>query len=110
MSKIPLEVRAFAVSLAAILGATLLEGGPVSAQGTGQWTKGAPMLSERTEAAGAGVQGKIYVVGGFAGQHELEIYDPAANSWSRGKDFPRAGHHAAAVGLKGKLSARGPPL
>jgi hypothetical protein len=28
--------------------------------------------------------GKIYVVGGFGGERELEIYDSAADRWSRG--------------------------
>ena len=88
---------------AGALGVLLVATGSVSAQGTGKWTKGAPMPSERTEVAVAELQGKIYVVGGFGGQRELEIYDPAANSWSRGKEFPRAVHHAAAVGLNGKL-------
>src|SRR5262245_38627344 len=47
--------------------------------------------------------GKIYVVGGFGGERELEIYDSAADRWSRGASIPRALHHAAAVGLKDKL-------
>ena len=45
--------------------------------------------SERTEVAVAEVGGKIYVVGGFGGQRELEIYDPAADRWSRGAAIPR---------------------
>jgi hypothetical protein len=36
------------------------------------------MPSEHSEVAVAEVGGKIYVVGGFSGQRELEIYDPAA--------------------------------
>ena len=56
------------------------------------------MPSARTEVAVAEVDGKIYVVGGFGGERELEIYDPAADRWSRGASFPREVHHAAAVG------------
>jgi hypothetical protein len=37
------------------------------------------MPSARTEIAVAEVGGKIYVVGGFGGERELEIYDPVAN-------------------------------
>jgi N-acetylneuraminic acid mutarotase len=51
----------------------------------------------------AEVGGKIYVVGGFGGERELEIYDSAADRWSRGASVPRALHHAAAVGLNDKL-------
>jgi len=73
------------------------------AQGSGRWTTGAPMPSARTEIAVAEVGGKIYVVGGFRGERELEVYDPSAGRWSRGTSIPRALHHAAAVGLNGKL-------
>ena len=55
----------------------------------------------------AEVGGKIYVVGGFGGERELEIYDPAANRWSRGASIPRELHHAAAVGWQEKLYAVG---
>ena len=61
------------------------------------------MPSARTEVAVAEVGGKIYVVGGFGGERELEIYDPAANRWSRGASIPRELHHAAAVGWQEKL-------
>ena len=61
------------------------------------------MPSERTEVAVAEVSDKIYVLGGFRGELELEIYDPAADRWSRGAVIPRALHHAAAVGLNNKI-------
>ena len=83
--------------LAALLAGLVLHA--ASAQNTGRWSNGAPMPSERTEIAAAEVAGKIYVVGGFGGERELEIYDPAADRWSRGRAFPHAVHHAAAVGL-----------
>src|SRR4029434_2347614 len=73
------------------------------AQGTGRWTTGTPMPSARTEIAVAEVGGKIYLVGGFRGERELEIYDPATDRWSRGASLPRALHHAGAIGLNGKL-------
>src|SRR5262249_50758032 len=93
--------------LAALLAVLFLDGGDASAQGTGRWTNGAPMPSERTEVAAAEVGGKIYVVGGFGGELQLEIYDPASDRWSRGGAFPHAVHHAAAVGLDGKLYVLG---
>src|SRR5262245_5012061 len=72
-------------------------------QGPGRWLIGAPMPSERSEVAVAAVESQIYVVGGFDGQTELEVYDPNADLWKRGTPFPRSLHHAAAVGLDGKL-------
>src|SRR5919106_3036054 len=86
----------------AVAGALLLGSASVAGQGTGQWTTGAPMPSERSEVAVAAVGGKIYVVGGFGGQRELEIYDPEADRWERGAAFPRAVHPAAAAGGKGE--------
>jgi N-acetylneuraminic acid mutarotase len=73
------------------------------AQGTGRWMSGAVMPSERSEVAVAEVREKIYVLGGFRGELELEIYDPSMDRWSRGAAIPRAVHHAAAVGLNGKI-------
>ena len=86
-----------------LLGWMFLSGAVVSAQETGRWAIGAPMLSERSEVAVAEVGGKIFVVGGFGGQRETEIYDPARNRWSRGADVPRSLNHAAAVALNGKI-------
>jgi N-acetylneuraminic acid mutarotase len=91
-----------------LLGGVLLAGGALLAtasfaQGIGRWIISTPMPSARTEVAVAEAGGKIYVVGGFGGERELEIYDSAADRWSRGASIPRALHHAAAVGLKDKL-------
>jgi Kelch motif len=46
------------------------------------------MPSERTEVTVAEVGDKIYVLGGFRGELELEVYDPAADRWSRGAASP----------------------
>src|SRR5436309_11256301 len=89
----------FKTFAAALLAAGALTAAAL-AQG-GRWTAGTPMPS--SEIAVAEAAGKIYVVGGFRGERELEIYDPAAGRWSRGAAIPRALHHAAAVGLNGKL-------
>ena len=73
------------------------------AQPTSHWSSGAPMPSSRTEVAVVAVAGKIYVAGGFGGDPEVEIYDPAIDRWSRGAPLPQPLHHAAAVELDGKL-------
>src|SRR5262245_12930074 len=72
----------------ALLGGVLLAGGALLiiasfAQGIGRWIISTPMPSSRTEVAVAEVGGKIYVVGGFGGERELEVYDPGADRWSR---------------------------
>ena len=70
--------------LTAILITSVLLAAPAFAEGTGRWTSGAAMPTERTEVAAAEVGGKIYVLRGFRGELELEIYSPAGNRWSRG--------------------------
>jgi hypothetical protein len=59
------------------------------------------------EVAAAELGGKIYVVGGFGGERELEISDPTADRWSRGAAILRALHHTAAVSLNGTLYVAG---
>src|SRR5262245_27977494 len=93
----------FKVFTVMLLAADALLTAAALAQGTGRWTIGTPIPSARTEIAVAEVGRKIYVVGDFRGERELEIYDSSADRWSRGAPIPRALHHAAAVGLNGKL-------
>jgi len=93
----------FKTFTAALLSGGALLAAAAFAQSTGRWTTGTPMPSARTEVAVAEVGGKIYLVGGFGGERELEVYDPASDRWSRGASIPRPLHHAAAVGLKDKL-------
>src|SRR4051812_26693998 len=88
-------------SAVALLGALLPPA--IHAQAPGGWTRAAPMPSERTEVAVAEVLGKTHVAGGFGGERELEIFDPATDRWSRGGPIPRPVHHAGLVGWQGKL-------
>src|SRR5262249_32365377 len=64
MITIPGEIRAPAVLMAALFVGTALIGGSVLAEGSGRWSQGAAMPTERTEVAVAEMGGKIYVVGG----------------------------------------------
>ena len=93
----------FKTFAAALLAGGALLAAAALAQSTGRWTIGALMPSARTEVAVAEVGGKIYVIGGYRGERELEVYDPTADRWSRGVSIPRPLHHAAAVGLNDKL-------
>jgi N-acetylneuraminic acid mutarotase len=55
--------------------------------------------------------GEVYVVGGFTPQGvvpTVEIYDPSANAWRSGADFPDpAVHHANAAAAGGRLWVTG---
>src|SRR5215471_20825143 len=90
----------------ALLAAGVLLAAAALAQGTGRWTVGTLMPSVRTEVAVAEVGGKIYVVGGFRGERELEIYDPSTDRWSRGALIPRAASRGGG-GLKRQALCHG---
>jgi Kelch motif protein len=46
------------------------------------------------ELAAAQLEGKVYAVGGLGGRGNAnEIYDPAADAWSLGADFPTVTDH-----------------
>lgn len=50
------------------------------------WSNGAPLPTPRSEIAGAALNGKIYIIGGFdeTGQSTttVEVYDPIADKWT----------------------------
>ena len=95
------SIRSFVLAVA--LGGAALIPLPQAAAQTGTWKAAAPMPAARAEIAVAAIGGRIYAVGGVNAPGEVEIYDPAADKWSRGAAVPRPIHHPAAVGLDGKL-------
>lgn len=87
--------------------ATSTPGTPASPVSLG-WARLEPAPTARTEVAAAAADGLIYVVGGFSEEGgattAVEIYDPAAGSWTRGPDLPIPVHHAmAAAGPSGLM-------
>jgi N-acetylneuraminic acid mutarotase len=56
------------------------------------WKKGADSPFARVESPTAVVDGKMYLFGGFTddlgASNELDVYDPANDSWTRKKDMP----------------------
>jgi N-acetylneuraminic acid mutarotase len=71
------------------------------------WTNGASMPTARTEVAGAVLDGKIYVIGGYDESGEtidiVQVYDPRADNWSKVSSLPEPVDHAAAATYDGKL-------
>ncbi|GAA2000964.1 Kelch repeat-containing protein [Catenulispora subtropica] len=72
----------------------------------GSWTALASASDTRESPAHGFINGKLYVVGGWATSGDtdskMEIYDPAANSWSTGPAAPvaYAGSGSAVIGSK----------
>ena len=57
-----------------------------------EWKKAAPSPFARVESPTAVVDGKIYLFGGFTddlgASNQVDVYDPASDSWTRKKDMP----------------------
>ncbi|NUR61234.1 MAG: galactose oxidase, partial [Catenulispora sp.] len=74
--------------------------------GPGSWTALAPASDTRESPAHGFINGKLYVVGGWAASGDpdpkMEVYDPAGNQWSTGtaSPAPYAGSGSAVVGTK----------
>jgi len=79
------------------------------------WTTGASMPSARSEIAGAVLNDKIYIIGGFDDEtgrssSSVEVYDPSINEWSSSVSkaatiapLPQPLDHTAAASYDGKL-------
>ncbi len=71
------------------------------------WQSHEPLPVPRTEVAAAPFRGDIAVVGGYLADgtstDDVDLYDPAADDWSRLPDLPVGVNHAAAASAGGKL-------
>ncbi len=96
---------AIACSVLVIIGierpAAAQSSGKVASWATLNWKKAAPSPFARVESPAAVIDGKIYLFGGFTedldASQELDVYDPARDSWTRKKDMPTRLTHLNAV-------------
>ncbi|HEY7050310.1 MAG TPA: carboxypeptidase regulatory-like domain-containing protein [Jatrophihabitantaceae bacterium] len=74
---------------------------------SGQWTQLTPIPTPRERPAGAIIDGKFYVVGGWDDEgfpiRTLDIYDIASNTWTTGAPIPTAWAASASAVADGKL-------
>lgn len=86
--------------------------------GTGTWEERAPLPMGRFFAAGAALDGKVYVAGGYAhceyfgwcpgpAVSSLDVYDPASDRWTTGPPMKRVLAMAGAAVLDGKMYVAG---
>jgi N-acetylneuraminic acid mutarotase len=68
---------------------------------TGVWTTAADLPNPRNHMVAVALNGKVYAMGGQHGdfesttsQAEVDVYDPASNTWSRAADLPVGKSHA----------------
>lgn len=105
----PLALLALALAGCAAPPPPAPPGAPVPATQDAAWLRLADLPTARSEVAGAVLDGKAYVAGGFApaGSAVVEVYDPSRDTWARTAPMPVALHHTALVALGGKLYALG---
>ena len=108
--------RVFAVTAVAAMILVFAAGLPAQGQqgpqklpggGTYQWTKAAPFPEPQEELYGLGVNGKMYVIGGFGPGGVppglMYEYDPATDKWTKKKSMPIPVHHQAQATYQGKI-------
>ena len=112
-------ILALLVLAAAVIGIVAVTGGgettePASQtagtiEGGAAWRPLDDAPTARQQAAGAWLDGKVWVVGGLEGESastattSVEAFDPATESWSDGPDLPVPLHHAVARNFQGQL-------
>lgn len=102
--------RAVAAVLAGgalVLGCEADGAAPDPADQTPSEGRAAPLPRDTTEVAGTAWDGQLVAIGGFDGDGnavaDVDVYDPAADAWTRGPDLPVALHHTAVATLGGRL-------
>ncbi len=90
-----------------LIAALLLTGGALSAHAAEPWSQRARLPEPRQEVAVAGLDGEVYVIGGFrldvTTADTVEVYDPNTDTWSLAASLPTGLHHTAAAAVGGKL-------
>ena len=78
---------------------------------TGKWTSLSPMSFERQSATAVGLNGLLYVIGGFAafgGQvGTVEVYDPGTRQWRALSEMPTERWSLGAGAINGRVYAVG---
>lgn len=77
----------------------------------GVFALAAPLPEARTEAGGAVLDDKLYIVGGLGPQNQslfsFYAYDPAADRWDKLPDLPSPLNHPGVVAADGKIWVAG---
>jgi N-acetylneuraminic acid mutarotase len=69
----------------------------------GEWQQHAFMPAPRSEMPAAGLDGYIYVPGGFGGEAVFEAYHPESDAWNTLENLPEGRHHLMATAHDGRI-------
>jgi N-acetylneuraminic acid mutarotase len=106
-SSVALALLAVVGLAAGCVGRTTDSPAPVDQTAPGRWIQLPPMPAARQEVAVAAYGGRVWVIGGFAGNAEpvttVETFDPALGLWETRASLPMPLHHAAAAAVGNRL-------
>jgi N-acetylneuraminic acid mutarotase len=77
---------------------------------TSPWKRGAPFPEPDEELYGVALNGKMYVMGGWADGNAAGVnyeYNPTTDKWTKKQPMPRPAHHAALTTANGKIYVMG---
>src|SRR3989442_14963318 len=89
-----------ALAVAVVVGVGIMQAVLRAQNPSLRWVKAAPFPEPEEELYGVSVNGKMYVIGGFASNGKpatamVYEYDPAPDKWRKKKSIPVPVHHQA---------------
>jgi len=103
----PADVAATASPVAGGVTTTTTTVTEVAVEESARWGRRADLLEANSEMSVAGLDGLIYVIGGYPSSRisttTVQVYDPATDRWQRGEPLPVALNHTMAASVGGVL-------
>lgn len=108
IARAALPVLLVATSVAVLVGlAPWAHAQPAKSPQRETWVTVAPMPELRQEAAVIGLNGKVYVMGGYTNDSPpsslVQVYDVATDRWSQAAPMPQPVHHAGVAAAGGQI-------
>jgi len=104
------KVCQWRTAIVAVIASLVVATSALAQMPTSPWKKGAPFPEPDEELYGVTVNGKLYVMGGWADGKARGAnyeYDPATDRWTKKSPMPRPAHHAAMAAANGKIFVMG---
>ena len=99
-----------ATAMLSVIASLVMAAAALAQMPTSPWKKGAPFPEPDEELYGIALNGKMYVMGGWADGNAAGVnyeYNPATDKWTKKQPMPRPAHHAALAAANGKIYVMG---